>query len=258
MRGNKPHMRASPNSVRAHLRVVQLLLDKLGPPGRRNRDGLGILDIVPWALPPRQVQRIPRTVKLAYLSDCYLAAVGMDRPKFPGVRPPAFWRALLTVAWNTGLRRGTLFSMRSDEIDWTGCRLMLPAERMKSRRPMVVHLNPAALAALRSIRADRELVFQPPSPAWSKSQFYKLFHKLQDLAAIPKKDHFGLHDIRRTAATALWEINPGAAQFALSHTSSDVTRKHYVDGGPLVARALDALPQPQALAAATFSGGIAR
>ena len=46
-----------------------------------------------------------------------------------------------------------------------------------------------------------------------------------------------------------------AAQYALGHTASDVTIKHYVDGGPLVARVLDQLPQPEAFAAATFSGG---
>ena len=55
-----------------------------------------------------------------------------------------------------------------------------------------------------------------------------------------------MHAIRKTVATMLYEVSPGAAQFALGHTTDDVTRKHYVDGGGLVARALDQLPQPEA------------
>ena len=249
MRGMKAHLRASPNTVRTHLRIVQILLDKLGQPGRGNRDGLGLLDRVPWAPPPREVQKIPRTIEPELLSDCYVAAVGMEEPRIPGVKPPAFWRALLTVAWNTGLRRGTLLTVRFDEVDWGSRRLTLPAERMKARRPMVVHLNAAAMAALRSIRTDRELVFQP-AEGFRRDSLTRLFHKLQDLAAIPRKNHFGLHDIRRTVATVLWEDSPQAAQFALGHQSMTTTQRHYIDGGPLLARALDALPQPKAFAVA--------
>jgi len=244
MRGKKPHLPASANTVRTHMRVIQILLDKLGSPGRGNRDGLGILERVPWAPPPREVQKIPRIIKTEYLSDCYLAAVGMDLPAIPGVKPPVFWRSLLTITWNTGLRRGTLFTMRFQEVDWDGNRLLLPAERMKSRRPMAVHLNSAAMAALRSIRTDRDLIFQSPESGFPMYRFNRLFHELQSLAGIPRKDHFGLHDIRRTLATFLWEENPAAAQFSLGHSRDDVTRKYYVDGGPMVARALDSLPQP--------------
>jgi hypothetical protein len=32
----------------------------------------------------------------------------------------------------------------------------------------------------------------------------------------------------------------------LGHTSMDITREHYVDGRAIVAKALDALPQPEA------------
>jgi integrase len=133
--------------------------------------------------------------------------------------------------------------MRVDEIDWRQNRLVLAAERMKSRRPMVVYLNAPAMAALRSIRTDRELVFPWPH---ARRDFYKYLHRLEDSAGIPEAEQFGMHTIRKTVATLLYEVNPGAAQFALGHTTNDVTRQHYVDGGPMVARALDQLPQPEA------------
>ncbi len=225
------------------------MLDKLGPPGRGNRDALGVLDRVPWVQRPRLEEKIPKTVATELIADCLKAAVAMNWPIIPGIRPPAWWRALLIVVWNTALRRSTLFSMRLEDVDWEKSRLVLPAARMKSRRPMIVHLNSHAIAALRSIYTEvryRTLVFPmaaDESPRTAR-HFHEAFHRLQDEAGIPKKHHFGLHSIRRTVATALYEVSPGAAQFALGHTTADVTRKHYVDGGGLVARALDALPQP--------------
>lgn len=243
MRGKKRHLPMSPNSVRTYMKHLQTLLDKLGPPGRGNRDALDILARVPWTKPPREVQRIPRIIAIQQLSDCIMASVAMEVPRIPGVKAPAWWRALLTVAWNTGLRIGTLLSMWMDDIDWRNCRLLLPAARMKSRRPFIMHLNEAAMAALRSIRTNRELVFPWPH---ARRDFYKYVHRLEDAAGIPRKDQFGFHTIRKTVATLLYEVNPGAAQFALGHTTNDVTKKRYVDGGGLVARALDQLPQPEA------------
>ena len=246
-RGLSRRRRMSANSARTYMRHIQVLLDKLGQPGPRNRDAVGVLDRVPWAKPPREVEHIPKTVTIERMSACIQATAIMEVPVVPGIKPPAWWRALFIVAWNTGLRAGTLFSMRMDEIEWAKCRMVLPAERLKSRRPMIVHLNAAAMAAMRSIRTDRELVFpwKDPVTRWT---FYRHLHRLETVAGIPEADQFGLHAIRRTVATALYEISPGAAQFALGHTTNDVTRKHYVDGGGLVARALDQLPQPDEFA----------
>ncbi|MGA7702263.1 MAG: hypothetical protein WCB27_21925 [Thermoguttaceae bacterium] len=78
---------------------------------------------------------------------------------------------------------------------------------------------------------------------------FRQWHALQDAAGILKKNRFGFHAIRKTVATMLYEVSLGAAQFALGHTTNNVTRKHYVDGGGMVARALDQLPQPEGLLA---------
>lgn len=40
----------------------------------------------------------------------------------------------------------------------------------------------------------------------------------------------------------LWEVNPGAAQLALGHTTATVTRECYIRPDDIVARAVDALP----------------
>ena len=202
----------SPNGVRTNLRLIQILLDKMGAPGRGNRDAQGILDRVPWAQPPREEIKIPRTITLQQLSACYRAAASMREPRVPGIDPSAWWRAMLIIAWNTGLRRGTLFAMRWSDVDWAGHRLVLPAAQMKSRRPMIVHLNSVAIEALHSIKTNRELIFPwTPMTSW-KRRFSQMFHVLQDKAGIPSSEHFGLHIIRKTLATTLYETNPGLPQ----------------------------------------------
>ena len=116
----------------------------------------------------------------------------------------------MIVAWNTGLRIGTLFSTRMDEIDWQQNRHVLAAAQMKSRRPMIVHLTPPVIAALRSIRTDRQVIF--PWPHW-RWDFSRAFHRLQTAAGILPNHQFGFHSISKTVATMLYE-NPGAAHYS--------------------------------------------
>ena len=122
---------------------------------------------------------------------------------------------------------------------------MLPAARFKSGRPMMVHLNDTALRHLVAIRTNRELVFEWPH---TMQHFNHMFHRLQAAAGIPDAQHFGLHDIRKTTATIIWGDDPAAAQYALGHASMSTTARHYVASAGIVARALDALPQPEAFA----------
>jgi len=250
----KRGLKCSSATVRNRMRTVQCLLDKCGPKGPRNREAFGFLKEVPYARAPRMEYKIPRTITEEQIAACYEAAACMDWPWSEGVKPPAWWKALLVLAWNTGLRTGSILTMRMSEIDWAGHRAILPSRRMKSKRPQVIYLNEVTMDHLVAIRGkgDRELLFPWPSPRNGKSYrhthdaFFRSFKKLQKIAGIPEDQYFGIHTIRKTLATRLWEQSPAAAQYALGHTGMDVTRQHYVDGGPIVARALDALPQPAA------------
>jgi integrase len=167
----------------------------------------------------------------------------MNLPDIAGIAPAEWWRALIVVAYNTGLRRRALFSLRMDEIDWQGERLVLPPERLKSHRPQIIHLNATTLEHLRRIQGGRELIF-PTKWHHEQQRFYPNFYRLQALAGVPSKDRFGLHVLRKTHGTLLWEQSPQAAQFSLGHTAMAITKASYIDGGPMVARAIDALPQP--------------
>ena len=240
-RGKQPYMKAAADTVFSRLRSIQTILDKAGPPGRRNRDAKGLIAASPWIRPPRLETKLPRILSPETLKIVYDATAGMDWPKVPGIKAPAWWKTLLVVTYNTQLRRRTLFEMRMDEIDWPGCCLRLPGARIKGGRPLIVHLNATSLGALRRIRTARELVFPCQG---DKERFYYWFHRLQTLAGMPRQEHFGLHVIRKTAATMLAEFSPQAAQLALGHRSLTTTINHYINPVSIVGAALDAMPQP--------------
>jgi len=60
------------------------------------------------------------------LQAVYKAAALMAVPEYPGIDPPAWWRTLIAVAFNTGHRRRTLFSMRMKDIDWERRLIVIP------------------------------------------------------------------------------------------------------------------------------------
>ena len=243
----------STNTVIKTMKHIQCILDKAGPRGPRNRDAAGILkNMAPWVKPPRGELKEPRFVEMNLFDAVFAATAGMDWPWIlPSIKPPAIWRALLVLAFNTQLRRGELFSLRMENIAWDKRLLVLPARCAKNRKPKVVHLNDTAFKFLSAIRGanPRELVFPF---AGHEAKYYSQWHKLLTAAGIPRKAWFGLHDTRRTAGTVLFEGSPQAAQLSLDHSSIQTTQRFYIQAKGIVARALDALPQPEA-----FTGGIA-
>ena len=243
MAGRNRVRRCSTASVHQYLMHVQAILDKAGPPGPRNRDAADIIARPPWIKRPRLDVAFPQIATLDQLDALYRSCVSADKPRLPGIKPPAWWRALLAVALGTGLRRRTLFEMRMEHIDWDKHLIIIPAKHLKTRKPQIVCLSHVALDHLRTIRTDRELVFPWPH---TQHTFYQELHRLQTLAGINFKDQFGLHRIRKTTATLLWESNPQAAQLALGHSTDRVTRAYYVAGQGIMAKALDAMPLPAA------------
>ncbi|NQT13717.1 MAG: tyrosine-type recombinase/integrase [Planctomycetes bacterium] len=243
LRGEKPGTRTTARTVSNHLRFIQRLLDKAGPPGPRNRDAADILTRVPYARPPKVPSKAPKIVAPDVVSLVYTTAGRMDTPKIPGIKPADWWQSLIAVAWNTGLRRGTLFKLRMADIKWEDRCLRIPPERLKANRAEVFHLNPTALAHLERIRGDRLLVWPWP---YNPRTFDQRLHYIGDLAGIPRKDQFGLHTLRRSLGTALYRASPAAAQLALGHAAMAVTERHYVQAEGIVADGLDKLEQPAA------------
>jgi integrase len=250
-RGQNKWSYATPTTVAGKMQAIQTVLDKAGPSGHRNRDAAEILEKVPWVRAPRTEARPVRLVDPKHVSDAYRVACCMDRPVVEdgGLKPGEWWRALLVVAWNTGLRRRSLLELDWDMVDWERRFFRIPGRSMKAKRFQIQPFPEVVLTHLRGIRrSEHGLIF--PWPMHIR-EFSNKWHELLDLAGIPVENHFGLHDIRKTLATTLWGNDPQAAQFALGHASATVTARHYVSQTGIVAAAVDAIEQPEAFGAVT-------
>lgn len=242
--GLKPGSKLTAVSVKNYLIYVERLLTYAGPPGPRVRGAAGLIDRVPWTRPPRPMRRTPRTVDLDLLGRIYEAAGKMRTPDLDGINPGDWWQSLIAVAYNTGLRKRTLFSIEWVDVDLESAIIDVPPERMKTRRGQVVHLNQVALDHLRRIERDAGLVFPWPH---NPHTFFRRFAYVQDLAGVPRRDQIGLQTLRRTCATQVTQaLAPGerAAQRSLGHSRPTTTRRHYINHETTTALALDAMEQP--------------
>jgi integrase len=230
-------------TVRGHLQAILTLIGKAGPAGPRNRDAAGFIAHQPWTKKPWAELPVPKVVTAETLSKCYEAAGLMDVPTAGRVKPGSFWRALLVVAYNLGLRRRALFGLRWRDVDFRTRLITVPAEINKSRRRLVVPMNAVVVAHLKAIqRQPEDSVFD----CWwtTKEGFRVSLYKLQRLAGLSNAERFQLHRLRKTCATILWQQSPGAAQLMLGHRSISITRDHYTNAPAALTGAADAMPQP--------------
>jgi integrase len=238
--------RASPTTVRNKLRQIRTLLERAGPPGYRNPDAFGFIEKVPRLRLPAALERDPEVVSVEVLDAIYVAAEQMERPRLSFASPAEFWRAFLVLIFNTGVRRGTLLKLRVGDVDVEAARLAVSADRMKARRAHAMPLNETALRHLGPLlgRDAGEILF----PGGCVETICNWFGKLQALAGIAEADRFGLHALRRTNATILWEAEPAAAALMLGHANGRTTAKHYVNKKGILARAVERMPQPRSFA----------
>jgi integrase len=130
--------------------------------------------------------------------------------------------AFVTVAAYSGLRCGTLTSLKWDMVDLEAGRWRIPASAMKARRPHLCPIHPTALCVLRGAKERR-----PDGPVLVAPGKYDFKHALI-IAGLPQK--YSMHDLRRTFLNLL--IEGGASLEACltlgSWTSLDVVRKSYL------------------------------
>jgi integrase len=232
----------SAHTVRMYVRHIQYLLDCAGPPVHKSRDRAGFIDVVPYCKPPRAELPEPKIVKADLLSACYEAAGSMETPRGFGVDPPAWWRALLVVTYNVGLRRRTLFAMEWRHVDFREGTLRLPAEIMKSRKRLLLPMNDIVRRHLLAIRSDEEKVFPRP---FSRERFGFYFRQLQATAGVMGNEKFGLHTLRKTCATTLFQEDAQAAQLMLGHAAISVTQSHYINAVAALRDSVSRMPQPK-------------
>ncbi len=137
----------------------------------------------------------------------------------------------LDLAINTGLRKGSQYSLTWEMVDWNGRMLNVP--RTKNEEPIHVPLNDAAIAALRVVhdRGDgRGRVFQS---ARTGEPLENGRHWFDDAVVEAKIKNFRWHDLRHTFASRLRMKGAPLEDIAdlLGHKSLTMTRR-YAHLGP--------------------------
>ena len=160
----------------------------------------------------------------------------------------------LDLAINTGLRKGSQYSLTWEMVDWNGRMLNVP--RTKNEEPIHVPLNDAAIAALRVVhdRGDgRGRVFQS---ARTGEPLENGRHWFDDAVVEAKIKNFRWHDLRHTFASRLRMKGAPLEDIAdlLGHKSLTMTRR-YAHLGPNKLHAVVSLLGASATTSATGENG---
>jgi len=231
-------------SVRKHMLVIQRLLEWTAHPDRHNPNGAGLRSDVPWCPIPRKEFPTPRPgFSLPEIGGwlAVLPDVAEPMPTVDGTDPVAWWRALLLVSYNTGMRPGTTFRVTWDMLD--GHTLRIPPTIVKGHFGRLVWLNDHALAALEPLRRSSGLVFGWDGWPARETTLRRHLRAQQRAASVPQRSLYGF---RRAFATECGKINPLAMQIALGHVGLglQMAANHYIDHEAVLAEALSKLPQP--------------
>ncbi len=235
----------SDNTVRKHCIPVQYCLDRAGPYSRRsNPFGKGLLADPPLLPKPSIVTNdVTDNFLVAEISQWLAVCHQASTPQVKGVSPKDWWQSLILFDYNVGLRLETLLAARYDWLieEDDGHWLQVPADAIKGKkRGRKFFVNAHALAAIESIRTDRELIFP-----WQHSANY-LQAKRRELLAkteIRKHRRFGFHGLRKALATELGKISEIASKMAMGHAGGDVTIGCY-QHRVIYVEASKQLPQP--------------
>lgn len=115
---------------------------------------------------------------------------------------------IVTMALNTGLRRGEIFNLSWDDLDFPRRNILV--RQSKSGKKRIVPMNNTVVEMLESIDRRSHFVFPSPQTGGPLTEIKRSFGRAMKEAGI--KD-FRFHDLRHTAATRM--ADNGADAFTL-------------------------------------------
>lgn len=228
-------------TVNKHLRHVQALLNKAGPPGPNNRDALGLVERVAWTKPLRQIKRRPRIIPPEHLQALYAACERATLPKLSPPGPQNWWRAFLVTAYNIGSRRTAILRLRQNSIDWHAQQITLDAGDDKCGEERTKPLNTTVLRHLLTLRHPQRIELFPWPYGWTA--FYKQWHALCDAAGI-ERPHYVPHDLKRTCVSTMLDVAEAFTVQQMADHASIATTQLYANRSEKLRPAAEAMPQP--------------
>ena len=235
------HSVLSPATVNKHLRQLNAILAKAGQPGPGNRDALGVVMATPWTRPLREERPQPRAIADALIASIYSACKFANHPRLTWCAAQVWWQALLCLAITTGFRRGALFALKWCDIRVPERLIHVRATIDKCHVDREKPLHATAIKHLLQIKGPDDLVF--PFEA-GRTEWYREWHRIQDLADVDTAAHIKLHDLKRFAGTRYAATaSPWVVQHMLDHSSLETSR-HYVNAAEACCSAVDTFPLP--------------
>jgi integrase len=149
----------------------------------------------------------------------------------------------LDLAINTGLRKGSQYSLTWDMVDFRGRMFNVP--RTKNEEPIHVPLNDAAVAALRVVHSRGEGKGRVFQSAKTGEPLKNGRHWFDNAVAEAQIKNFRWHDLRHTFASRLRMKGAPLEDIAdlLGHKSLTMTRR-YAHLGPNKPHAVVSLSRP--------------
>lgn len=138
-------------------------------------------------------------------------------PSRSRLRRSQYALALIGAAYDSGLRKGDLFALEHEQIDDNG---MVRLRQHKTSEPLTCQLSPHVVELVRAIPYPFPLRWTGHNKDYSA-----LWREMCNVAGIR---HGLTQQLRRTAATSVWESNPSLVQQFLGHRTADMWL-HYVD-----------------------------
>ena len=185
--------------------------------------------------------KCPRPMPDSWTDDEVRKMLAAVDEKFGGVfkrsRVPRryFWRSMILVAWDTGLRLGDLIELRTANV--LG-RDEFQVVQSKTGMPVFCRLKPETVKAIgKTFPPYRQRIF---GDGLCRDQMLKQLRAIVKAAGVGSGS---FHKIRRSSATAVELAVPGSAMQFLGHLTPDLAYRHYVDRS----RVQQAKPTPPAL-----------
>jgi len=127
---------------------------------------------------------------------------------------------MITLALNTGLRRGELWNLKWGDIDLKRTMLTVHGAGAKSGQTRHIPLNASALACLKAFRGD--VTPMPGNPVFGRHEFKKAFSGVLKTARV---ENFRFHDLRHTFASRLVMagVPLNTVRELMGHASLDMT-----------------------------------
>ena len=174
----------------------------------------------------------PRRLAVAWTIDeieRLLSACRETPGRLVGIHAGKYWEALVSLLFDTGLRRSAAFAIRVDEVDFNTHVLRVPAERMKNLCEQIFWLSDRTMAAiLATFPPARELLFPWPWKSTEGTQSRAL-GKILRRAGLPAGRRDLFHKLRRSCASHLAAAAGEAVAIKqLGHSDASCIRR-YVD-----------------------------